>query len=151
MKYAKILGIAIAVIIVLAAAGFVVTRGSGLGPAFGQSFTIGWVDMPRALDAHPRKSGAEAALREYAQAQIADAQQRMKAMTAPQRQDLQRQVDQDIFKKRAELLGGLDKDLRAAIEKVAKQQGVSIVLSRDVVLYGGVDLTDQVIKVVAGK
>ena len=45
----------------------------------------------------------------------------------------------------------LDKDIRAAVEKVAKQQGVSVVLSRDVVLYGGVDLTDQVIKVVSGK
>jgi outer membrane protein len=145
----KILAIVVAVILALAAGGFVVTRGGG--PAFGQSFTVGWVDMTRALDAHPRKASAEAALREYAQAQIADAQQRMKTMTAAQRQDLQRQVDQDIFKKRAELLGGLDKDLRAAIEKVAKQQGISIVLSRDVVLYGGVDLTDQVIKVLTSQ
>ncbi len=147
---AKSVGIAVAVIVVLAAAGFFVTRG-GPGPAFGQSLTIGWVDMARALDAHPRKASAETALKEYAQTQIGDAQQRMKAMTPVQRQDLQRQVDQDIFKKRAELLGGLDKDLRAAIEKVARQQGISIVLSREVVLYGGVDLTDQVIKVLTAK
>lgn len=145
---AKSLGIAVVVIVALAAAGFFVTRG---GPAFGQSLTIGWVDMARALDAHPRKASAETALKEYAQTQIGDAQQRMKAMTPAQRQDLQRQVDQDIFKRRAELLGGLDKDLRAAIEKVARQQGISLVLSREVVLYGGVDLTDQVIKVLTSK
>ncbi len=144
----KKLGIAVAVIIALAAAGFLVARE---GPALGQSSTIGYVDLQRALDAHPRKAGAETALRDYAQAQIADAQQKMKTLSAAQRQDLQRQVDQDLFKKRAELLGGLDKDIRTAIEKVAKQQGVSIVLSREVVLYGGVDLTDQVIKVVSGK
>ncbi len=71
-------------------------------------------------------------------------------MTAAQRQDLQRQVDQEILKKRAELLGGLDKDIRAAVQKVAKQQGVSIVLDRQVVLYGGVDLTDQVVKAISG-
>lgn len=145
---AKLLGIAVVVIVALAAAGFFATRG---GPAFGQSLTIGWVDMARALDAHPRKASAETALKEYAQTQIGDAQQRMKAMTPVQRQDLQRQVDQDIFKRRAELLGGLDKDLRAAIEKVARQQGISLVLSREVVLYGGVDLTDQVIKVLTSK
>jgi outer membrane protein len=144
----RTLGIAIAVIVVLAAAGYFAARS---GPAFGQSMTIGYVDMARALDAHPARASAESALRDYAQAQVADAQQRMKTMSAAQKQDLQRQVDQQIFKKRAELLGGLDKDIRAAVEKVAKQQGVSVVLSRDVVLYGGVDLTDQVIKVIGGK
>lgn len=144
----RTLGIAIAVIVVLAAAGYFAARS---GPAFGQSMTIGYVDMARALDAHPGRAAAESALRDYAQAQVADAQQKMKAMSATQKQDLQRQVDQQIFKKRAELLGGLDKDIRAAVEKVAKQQGVGVVLSRDVVLYGGVDLTDQVIKVVSGK
>lgn len=144
----RTLGITIAVIVVLAAAGYFVTRSS---PAFGQSMTIGYVDMARALDAHPGRSSAEAALRDYAQAQVADAQQRMKSMSATQKQDLQRQVDQQIFKKRAELLGGLDKDIRAAVDKVAKQQGVNVVLTRDVVLFGGVDLTDPVIKVVSGR
>jgi len=144
----KTLGIAVAVIVVLAAAGFLAT---GAGAALGQSVTIGYVDMQRALDAHPGKVSAEAALREYAQAAIADAQQKMKSMSAAQRQDLQRQVDQAIFKKRAELLGGLDKDIRTAIQRVAKQQGVGIVLSREAVLYGGTDLTDQVAKAVSGK
>jgi outer membrane protein len=142
------LGIAVVVILVLAGAGYLAARGGA--PALGQSVTIGYVDMARALDAHPRKAAAEAALRDYAQAQIADAQQKMKTMTAAQRQDLQRQVDQEILKKRAELLGGLDKDIRAAVQKVAKQQGVSIVLDRQVVLYGGVDLTDQVVKAISG-
>jgi len=144
----KTLGIAVAVIIALAAAGYLVARG---GPALGQSFSVGYVDLQKALDAHPRKASAEAALRDYAQAEIADAQARMKTMTPVQKQDVQKQVDQDIFKKRSELLGGLDKDIRAAVETVAKQQSFTIVLSRDVVLYGGVDLTDQVIKVIAGK
>jgi len=148
MKWVKIAGAVVAVIGVLAAGAYVFTRS---GPALGQSFTIGYVDMPRALDAHPHKASAEAALRDYAQSQIADARQRAKGMTQAQQQDLQRQVDQDLLKKRTELIGGLEKDIRAAIEKVAKQQGVSIVLSREVVLYGGVDLTDQVVKVVSGK
>ncbi len=145
---AKTLGIALAVIVVLAAAGYLAAQS---GPVFGQSVAIGYVDMQRALDAHPGKASAESALREYAQAQIADAQQKMKTMPAAQRQDLQRQVDQQIFKKRVELLGGLDKDIRAAIQKVAKQQGISVVLTREVVLYGGTDLTDQVAKAVSGK
>jgi outer membrane protein len=144
----KTISIASAVIVALAAAGFVVARS---GPVLGQSFTIGYVDMARAVDAHPRKASAESALKDYAQSQIADAQQRMKTMTQPQRDDLQRQVNREILKKRSELIGGLEKDIRSAIDKVAKHQGVSIVLSREVVLYGGVDLTDLVIKEIGGK
>ena len=145
----RALAIAGAAIIALVAAVYLAAR---LAPAVvGQSFTIGYVDMARALDAHPGKASAESAYREYAQAQLADAQQRGKAMAAAQRQDLQRQVEQQILRKRGELLSGLEKDIRAAIQKVAGQQGVAIVLSRDVVLYGGVDLTDQVIKVISGK
>jgi outer membrane protein len=148
----KMVGVAVAVIVVLAAAGFVATRTGSVGSVFGaQATTIGYVDMVRALNAHPGKASAESALRDYAQAQIADAQQKMKTMTPVQRQTLQRQVDQTIFNKRTELLGGLDKDIRAAIQKVAAQQGIGVVLDRTVVLYGGVDLTDQVVKVLGAK
>ncbi|TMI83821.1 MAG: OmpH family outer membrane protein [Bacillati bacterium ANGP1] len=145
---ARTIGIAAAVIIVLAASGFIVARS---GPAFGQSFTIGYVDMAKAVEGHPKKASAEAALKDYAQAQIADAQQRMKTMTPEQQAETRSKVNQDLVKKRQELLGPLEKDIRAAIEKVARSQGIAIVLSRDVVLYGGVDLTDQVIKAISGK
>ena len=145
---AKTVGIVAAAIVLIAALGFVVARS---GPALGQSFTIGYVDMVKAVDAHPRKASAEGALKDYAQSQVADAQQRMKGLSVGQQQDIQRQAQQQVLKKRQELIGGLEKDIRSAIEKVAKAQGVGIVLSREVVLYGGVDLTDQVIKAIGGK
>lgn len=145
---AKTIGIAAAAIVLVAALGFVVARS---GPALGQSFTIGYVDMVRAVDAHPRKASAEGALKDYAQSQIADVQQRMKGMSAGQQEEARRQVNTQLLKKRQELLGGLDKDIRAAVEKIAKEQGISIVLNREVVLYGGIDLTDQVIKAIGGK
>jgi outer membrane protein len=149
MKWnAKTIGIAAAAIVIVAALGFVVARS---GPALGQSFTIGYVDMVRAVEAHPRKASAEGALKDYAQTQIADAQLRAKGLSAGQQQDVQRQVQQQVLKKRQELIGGLEKDIRAAIEKIAKDQGISIVLSREVVLYGGVDLTDQVVKAIGGR
>ncbi len=145
---AKTISIVAAAIIVVAALGFVVARSA---PALGQSVTIGYVDMARAIEAHPRKASAEGALKDYAQTQIADAQQRMKGMAAGQREEVQRQVNAQLLKKRQELIGGLEKDIRAAIEKIAKDQGIGIVLSREVVLYGGVDLTDQVVKAISAK
>jgi outer membrane protein len=149
MKWnAKTIGIVAAGIVIVAALGIVVARS---GPALGQSLTIGYVDMVRAVDAHPRKASAESALKDYAQSQIADAQQRAKGASAGQQEDMRRQLNQQLLKKRQELIGGLEKDIRAAVEKVAKEQGIGIVLNREVVLYGGVDLTDQVIKAIGGK
>src|SRR5205807_221736 len=81
-----------AVIIVLAASGFIAARSA---PALGQSFTVGYVDMAKAIEGHPKKASAEAALKDYAQAQIADAQQRMKTMTPDQQAETRNKVNQD--------------------------------------------------------
>ncbi len=120
-------------------------------PVLGQSFSVGYVEMQRALDSHPRRASSERALQEFFQAKQREFQERSKGMTAFQRQELDRQLQQQIFEKRNELLGGLDKELRAAVETVAKENAVTVVLDRAVVLYGGTDLTEAVIKVIKGK
>lgn len=114
-------------------------------PAIGQSFSIAYIDMPKALDSHPRRAASEKALQEFFQAKQREFQQRSRTLNAVQRQELDRQLQQQFVAKREELLGGLDKDIRAAVEKVAKDRGISIVLDRSVVLFGGIDLTDAVI------
>ena len=120
-------------------------------PALGQSFSIGYVEMPRALESHPRKASSERALQEFFQAKQREFAERSKNMTAFQRQELDRQLQQQILEKRNELLGGLDKEIRTAVEEAAKQAGLTIVLDRSAVLYGGTDLTENVIKIVKGK
>lgn len=138
-------------IVVIAVVAAVLLAGEGGAPVFGQSFTVGFVDMQRALDAHPRKAPSERALQEFFQAKQREFNQRAKGMSAEQRQVLDRELQQQVVEKRQELLGGLDKELRTAVEEIARAQGVSVVLERAVVLFGGLDLTDQVIKKVTGK
>lgn len=138
----------IAVLVVVAA---VVLASQGGAPVFGQSFTIGFVDMQRAVDAHPRKAASERALQEFFQAKQREFTTRSKGLSVEQRQLLDRELQQQVIEKRQELLGGLEKEMRTAVEEVARSQGVSIVLERAVVLFGGVDLTDQVIQKVTGK
>ncbi len=137
------------VLLLVVAAVWTLSRGGA--PAFGQSFAIGIVDMQRALDAHPRRAASERALQEFFAAKQREFRERSKGMTAEQRQLLDRELQQQVLAKRQELLGGLDREIRAAIEEVARAQGVAIVLERSVVLFGGVDLTEQVIQKVSGK
>ncbi|MDR7543810.1 MAG: OmpH family outer membrane protein [Armatimonadota bacterium] len=140
--------IAAGVIVIVAVAAVLLLRQA---PALGQSFSVGYVDMQRALDSHPRRASSERALQEFFQAKQREFQERSKGMTAFQRQELDRRLQQQILDKRNELLGGLDKEIRAAVEDAAKQAGVSVVLERSVVLYGGNDLTEAVIKQIKGK
>ena len=120
-------------------------------PVIGQSFSIGYVDMQKALDGHPRRASSEKALQEFFQAKQREFQSRSKTLTAVQRQELDRQLQQQFVEKREELLSGLDKDIRTAVDKVAKDRGISIVLDRGVVLYGGTDLTEPVIAQLTGR
>ncbi len=115
------------------------------GPALGQSFSIGFVDMRRAFDSHPRKVSSERALAEFYQAKQKEFQQRAKDLSPTQRQDLDRQLQQQFVQKEDELQRGLTQDIRAAVEKVGHDRGISIIMDRQVVLYGGVDVTDAVI------
>lgn len=140
--------IAVGAIVIVAVAAALLLRQA---PALGQSFSVGYVDMQRALDSHPRRASSERALQEFFQAKQREFQERSKGMTAFQRQELDRRLQQQILDKRNELLGGLDKEIRAAVEDAAKQAGVSVVLERSVVLYGGHDLTEAVIKQIKGK
>src|SRR5256712_5016549 len=113
---------AVAVLLVLI--GLVAWQGGG--SVLGQSFSIGYVDMQRALDNHPRKTSSEQALQEFFQAKQREFQQRAKSLGPVQRQELDRQLQQQFVQKREELLSGLDKDIRAAVEKVSRDRGGSI-------------------------
>src|SRR2546428_5494522 len=132
---------AVAVLLILI--GLVAWQGGG--SVLGQSFSIGYVDMQRALDNHPRKASSERALQEFFQAKQREFQERAKSLGPVQRQELDRQLQQEFVQKREELLSGLDKDIRTAVEKVSRDRGVSFVLDRAVVLYGGGGLTDAVV------
>ena len=143
--------VAAGVIVIVALAGVGFWVGLPAVPALGQSLSIGYVDMQKALEGHPRRSASERALQEFFQAKQREFQQRSRGLNAVQRQELDRQMQQQFVQKREELLGGLDKDIRAAVEQVAKDRGITVVLDRTVVLYGGTDLTDAVVAKLTGK
>src|SRR5574344_983511 len=53
---------------------------------------------------------------------------------------------QTIDKDYAQKLSDIDKNISGIIEKQAKSMGYSMVLTKGIVLYGGEDITNQVIK-----
>lgn len=141
--------VVVAAVVAVGLAAAVVTAAGG-GP-IGAPFTVGYVDMQRALDAHPRKASSEEALNQFARAKAAELRRAAQGKSTAEQANLARRTQEEILRRRAELLAALDKDIRAAVERVARRAGVSVVLDRTVVLYGGVDLTDQVIEELRGR
>ncbi len=67
-------------------------------------------------------------------------------MDDAQKEKLFADYQQKIQAKQVELQKGVSDQVKAATKTVADAKGLSVVLSKDVVLYGGVDITDQVAK-----
>jgi len=132
-------------IIVVVAGGAYALMASG-ATAIGRTLNIGYVDMQRALEGHPKKAAQEEALNQYARVKMTEARQQAQGKTPAEQQRIQRSTTEEVLRRQRELFQGLDKDIRSAVDKVGRAAGVLVVLDRSVVLYGGTDLTDQVIK-----
>lgn len=69
-------------------------------------------------------------------------------------EDMQKQFEQQLFQKmqgelatkRQEIFKGIKDKVDNAVSDVAKTKGLSLVVDKSVVLYGGTDITDQVAK-----
>jgi outer membrane protein len=144
---ALIITVGAVVVIAVAAWGLTATGAA----AIGQPLTIGYVEMQRALDNHPRRPSAEEALNQFARARMTQVQQQARGRSQAEQIRLTQRAQEEILQRRAELLTKLDKDIRTAVAKVAREAGVMIVLDRSVVLYGGRDLTEPVIKELRGR
>ena len=64
--------------------------------------------------------------------------------------NLQEDYLDQLEKRKNELSSKITEDIRQAIEKVAQQQGLATVVDKIAILYGGKDVTDEVIKVLNG-
>lgn len=64
---------------------------------------------------------------------------------------MDRQLGQRVEQKRQELLKPIMDKINAAIKEVADAKGLSVVIGKNVVIYGGVDITQDVLAKITGK
>ena len=72
--------------------------------------------------------------------------QKSKDMNATEKDRYYKQLQERLTNKEKELMDPLMKDIEAAIKKVADKKGLTVVVDKNAVIYGGVDITDEVIK-----
>jgi Skp family chaperone for outer membrane proteins len=128
--------------------------------AYAQS--IGTVDADKIIANYNRAQDVEADLKvKEAEIQkfIADAQKRIKSASTPvEKNNLEKQLSEEFRTKQTEYRQlqieeskKINDDIIDAIEKVASQQSIDIVLAKGAVFVGGSDITDKVLQALNSK
>ena len=145
-KNVKVVSIVVSTIFVLGIAGLAYMQMETPAMASPNS-QVGVVDTTKILT--PESEVAKS-LSDEMNAYIKESQTKFEQVSAnmddAQKEKLFADYQQKIQNKQMELQKSLGDQVKEATKTIADAKGLTVVLSKDVVLYGGVDITDQVAK-----
>jgi outer membrane protein len=119
---------------------------SGTSPA-----TVGLVDFIYLINQHPDTAKANELLKTEQDKAHQEYVAKSAGMSEADQKELDRQLGAQVEQKRQELLKPITAQINAAIKAVADAKGVSIVLPKGEAIYGGLDLTDDVLMMIKGQ
>lgn len=142
----KIFSGVIALVFVLSIAGLAIMQ-TGNPANAAPSSNIGVVDMSRIITPDNQDAmEAQKQLQEAGEEMQKQFEEQSANMTDEQKQELFQQMQGEMNKKQEEIFKSMKDKVDAAIGSVASTKGLSLVVDKRVVLYGGTDITDQVAK-----
>ncbi len=147
-KNVKLVSLFIAAVFVIGCFALSITQ-SGFGKvvqAASSESAIGVVNTQLLFSQSPDTKAAEGTLRQFMEETQKDFNEKSKAMNDQEKQRYYAQCQQRVEAKQRELTEPIQKKIEAAIQKVAKKKGLSVVVEKRTVVYGGVDITDEVAK-----
>ena len=144
-RQVKIISIAIALIFIGSVVALALTQtGSGIASA-ASSVNVGIIDYTMVLNQHPEVENFQNQMNAAIEEIRKDFEEKSAGMTEQEKQDYYRQCNQRLEQKRMELTEPLEKSVEDTIKKVADSKGLSVVIEKAAVVYGGTDITQDVI------
>ncbi len=147
-KNVKVISLFIAAIFVLGVFALSMTQ-SGFGKsamAGTEESAIGVVNsqMLYAQSAEIKKVGET--MQEEAQKAQKDFEEKSKDLSEAEKRDMYQKAREQLDAKQKELLEPVQKHIEEEIKKVADKKGLVVVVEKNTVVYGGLDITDEVAK-----
>lgn len=150
-KNVQLVSLAIAAFFILGIVGISLSQSSIGHAAPANNSAVGMVNFQMIVVSSPDMDGVKTAM----QAEVDNAKKEFddKAKDLPdaEKQRYYAQLQDRLAQKERELMAPVLDKVTAAIKKVADSKGLTIVVDKQTVLYGGVDITDDVIKNLGGK
>ena len=107
---------------------------------------VGYADFLYLVSQHPDTVQANAALKVEQETAKKEFDAKVAGLSDQEKLNLDRQFGQRLEQKRLELVKPISIKVVAATNEVANEKGLSIVISRNEVICGGVDITADVLK-----
>lgn len=112
---------------------------------------VGFVNYQLLINQHPDTAQADIAYKAAAKQAQADFDAKSANMNENEKRALYQKLQQGIDQKQQELLGAIQIKINTAVKEVASAKGLILVVDKSAVVYGGQDITDDVIKKITGK
>lgn len=149
-KQVKIVSLVIAILFIGSVVALALTQSGGIASAAGTS-SVGVVDRDQILAQHPKNSEIESQMQAAITEIQKDFEEKAKGMNDQEKQDYYLQCQKRLQQKQLELTEPVLKSVDEEIKKAAEARGLSVVVDKAVVLYGGQDITQDVMKKIVGK
>ena len=144
-KQVKIISVIIAAVFIFSIVALGVSQYQS-GMAGASSSNVGIVDYSQLISQHP---GMQAAREKYEEAakQVQDEfSQKAGSMTPEQQQQFIEQKQKEMQDKQKEILDPIRTSIETQVQSVADSRGINVVLDKNNVLYGGQDITQEVLQ-----
>lgn len=106
---------------------------------------IAYVDVMEIFNVHPQKNSAETKLNELAQNMQSELEEKAKDLPKNEQQEMLREYQNKLNQQEQDLIQEVLEEIESVIAMVARAKEVRIVLDKKNVIYGGYDLTQDVI------
>jgi outer membrane protein len=147
-KNVKLVSLFVAAIFVLGCFALTLTQ-SGLGgtaSAAAKESAIGVVNYQMLVSQSPELANVRTAMQNEIATAQKDFDEKSKTMSDAEKQRYYKQLQERIGNKERELMDPVLKNIELQIQKIADKKGLSVVVHKDTVVFGGVDITDDVVR-----
>lgn len=124
---------------------------SGTVSAAAAVSAVGVVDPGLLLSQHPDAQKFDETMKAQREQAKKDFDSQSAGLSDKDKQDLAIRLSQGLEQKQAELLKPIIDSIFGAIKAVADAKGLTVVVAKGSVVYGGQDITDEVMKKISGK
>ncbi len=144
-KQIQFISIGIALLFVLSVVGVAVSQ-SSVGLAKGSESSIGVVDFEQLVKQHPDMVEAQKAFQAEREQTKKDFDEKSANMNEQEKASYYQQLIQRLTNRQRELMEPVLAKINEASKSVADARGISVVLDKNEVVYGGQDITADVAK-----
>lgn len=147
-KNVKMISLFVAAIFVLSCFAITLQQGAftSIAAAASSESAIGVVNYQMLLAQSPDIAGVQDAMKQEIATQQKNFDEKSQNMNDTEKQRYYQQLQEVIANREKELMEPVFQKIEAAIKKVADKKGLAVVVEKNTVVYGGLDITDEVAK-----